>query len=345
MVNNKHYLYNWIELAARLPDGNMARGKYVHIDNTNAIKAWGEKHENRDIFSSICIYAESNHTSDHIIPIFFDIDCPTDLKAAQESTITLCIMLMERTTVPQECLDIYFSGNKGFHVLIACEVFNAIHSPHVLVLYKAMAQKAQQHGVSCLDLSVYTNRRIWRMPNSINTKSGLYKIPLTFEELRDMDIAGIQELARSPRPDDSLATPKPCEQTAHWYRNAINHFENQPKKSKSHAKQINQEFKKGWRMLPCVKEIENATLCDGNRHHTYMLLARYYSYLNMHHDEIFDRIEKIDNRNPIHDADYIERIIKFGLKSPGFSGCNDPQLHKHCHGSDCFYAKIKNRDE
>ena len=345
MVNNmEQHLYEWIELAALMPGGKMARGKYVNINNFNAIKTWAGKFDNRDIFTSICRYTESNHTSEFIVPVFFDIDCPSDLNAARENALTLCIMLMERISVPQESMDIYFSGNKGFHVLVPCKIFDAFYSPHVLTLYKAMAQKAQQYGVPFLDNAVYTNRRIWRMANSINTKSGLFKIPLTFEEIRDMDITGIQKLARFRRADDSLAISKTCEQTAQWYRTAINYFENQPAKSKDHAKNTNQEFKNGWRMLPCVKQIQETTLCDGSRHHIYMILARYYSYLNMHHDEILERIEAIDRQNPIRDSDSIERFVKFGCEHPGFSGCNDDVLQKYCCSPKCFYAKLKTRD-
>ena len=181
------------------------------------------------------------------------------------------------------------------------------------------------------------------MANSINTKSGLFKIPLTFEEIRDMDITGIQKLARFRRADDSLAISKTCEQTAQWYRTAINYFENQPAKSKDHAKNTNQEFKNGWRMLPCVKQIQETTLCDGSRHHIYMILARYYSYLNMHHDEILERIEAIDSRNPVRDPDSIERAVKFGCEHPGFPGCNDPVLRKYCCRNECFYARLKEK--
>ena len=97
-------------------------------------------------------------------------------------------------------------------------------------------------------------------------------------------------------------------------------------------------------MLPCAKAIQEATLGDGSRHHIYMILARYYSYLNMHHDEILERIEGIDARNPIRDADYIERIINFGQKHPGFSGCDERELQEYCRNNNCFYAKLKNRD-
>ena len=108
-------------------------------------------------------------------------------------------------------------------------------------------------------------------------------------------------------------------------------------------RKINGKFRHGWRMLPCVKVIQETSLADGSRHRIYMILARYYSYLNMHHDEILERIEGIDARNPIRDADYIERIINFGQKHPGFSGCAERELQEYCRNNNCFYAKLKTR--
>ena len=145
--------YSWIELAALCARGKMKRGEYVRIDDTNAVTAWREQFDNRDVFASVGRYAEPDHTSEFIVPVFFDIDSPADLAEARESTLALCVMLMDRISVPQESLDIYFSGSKGFHVLVPCEVFDAFPSPHVLTLYKGMAQKAEQHGIDFIDIT------------------------------------------------------------------------------------------------------------------------------------------------------------------------------------------------
>jgi hypothetical protein len=332
--------YNWIELAAFLHDGAVVRNEYAHIDDEAAIDRWKNRFRNTNIFSSIAIYAGPSYETTSITPIFFDIDSADDLPATRVSALTLCEMLMNRAFVPQDSLEIYFSGNKGFHVLVPCPVFRAFSSPNALALNKRMAQKAEAQGIRFLDTGVYTNKRIWRLPNSIHGKSGLFKIPLTYEELRDMDMDSIVKLAQSPRPQDSFVMPCVCEKATQWYGRAIECFEERYTKRSSN-RTINTQFKRGWRMPPCVKAIETAVVPDGIRHMLYVSLARYYSYLNMHHDEILDRLEAIDQRNPVRDPHSIERAVSFGCTHPGFPGCENPAISRYCQKDKCFYARLK----
>src|SRR5439155_10289748 len=58
-----------------------------------------------------------------------------------------------------------------------------------------------------LDTTSYEKLRLWRWPNTINSKTRLYKVPLTVEELLALDLTAIKRLAVSPRqiewpPDD-----------------------------------------------------------------------------------------------------------------------------------------------
>jgi DNA primase catalytic subunit len=213
--------YDWIELAALLADGKMVRGHYVRGEDLDAISAWRKRFNNTDLFSSVAFYAEPNNSATSIFPWYFDIDCPHDLPATRESMLMLCEMLMDRTRVPQDSLNLFFSGNKGFHVVIAPHVFQAFYSPYTLGLYRRMAQRARDAGVRFIDGSVYSRKRLWRLVNSRHGRSGLFKIQLQYEELRDISIDGIRTLAANPRPDDTLATQHVCEEAAEWYRRAI----------------------------------------------------------------------------------------------------------------------------
>jgi len=56
--------------------------------------------------------------------------------------------------------------------------------------------------MATLDLSIYDKMRLWRVPNTINGKSGLYKIPLTVEELLQSDLTAIKALATWSRQID-----------------------------------------------------------------------------------------------------------------------------------------------
>jgi len=155
-----------------------------------------------------------------------------------------------------------------------------------------------------------------------------------------MDAAAIAGLAKNPRGDDSFASCEFCQATADWYREAISVLEKQSK-TFSKPRQMNLDFKQGWRIPPCIKAIEDATIPDGIRHPLYVELSRFYAWLKAHPDEMLERIQKIDSRNPIRDPDAIERTIKWGCEHPGFPGCANENLRKYCKKEICFYAKLK----
>jgi hypothetical protein len=332
--------YDWHELAALLPNGKMVRGHYVRRDGSAGISAWRRRFLNTNVFGSIGSYMEPDNNAPFILPLHADIDCLDDLEAARESTLIWCEMVMDRIRLSQDNLDISFSGHKGFHVIVAPEIFRAFHSPYTLGLYRRMARRACDAGVRFLDQKVYDRKRLWRLTNSRHGKSGLFKIPLRYEELRDISVDGIRKLAANPRPDDTLATHQVCEEAAEWYRKAIAACAQSQTTSRPHAT-TGKTFRKGWRMPPCIKTTQETTLPDGIRHSAYAALARFYRWIDMHPDEIRERIEALDSRNPIRDSDYIGRTIEWACAHPGFPGCNDESLRRYCRPENCFYVRIK----
>lgn len=333
--------YPWMELAALLPNGNMHRHQYTQINDDKAVNQWRQEHDNTDIFTSISQYAQPDSTAAYINPLFFDIDSVDDLIEAREAALQLCGRLIDKAFIPQESLELFFSGHKGFHIIVPCEVFQPFSCLHIFAFNKKLAEIAAAN-IRFLDLSVYTTKRLWRLVNSRHRQSRLYKIPLAYEELRDLSMDGILHLAQKPRPDDSYARVELCLKTRQWFRQAIRRYEI---KCRRHlAIQENQTlFAYGWRMPPCIKSIETAVIPDGMRHTLYLVLSRYYRFLNMHPDEILDCLCKIDARHPIHDPDSIERIVKFGCEHPGFPGCSNPALVKYCQKEKCFYTKLKSK--
>ena len=336
----KDDIYVWLEYAAILRNGKMVRNQFFHIDDSDAAKRWRIQFNNTDIFTSACIYSQPSRNSPFIARMFFDLDAHNNLEQARTDALGMCQLLEDRAKVPRDCLGLYFSGSKGDHIEVSWKVFGPQPSPCMLKVYKRMAIKAVDAGVKSLDTGVYTQGRLWRLPNSINSKKGLYKIPLTYEELRDMDAAAIGGLAKNPRGDDSFASCDFCQATADWYRDAISMLEKQSK-TPAASPQMILESERGWRVPPCIKAIEEATIPDGTRHNLYTDLSRYFAYLGMHHLEILERIQKIDSRNPIPDPTSIERSVRWGYAHPGFPGCDNASLRKYCKKEICFYAELK----
>ena len=81
--------------------------------------------------------------------------------------------------VEENKLQIFFSGNKGFHLIIPAELFGIKPSKNLNKIYRKMAKSfCEKIQNKTLDLGIYDRRRLLRIPNSINSKANLYKIPL-----------------------------------------------------------------------------------------------------------------------------------------------------------------------
>jgi replicative DNA helicase len=136
----------------------------------------------------------------------FDFD-GSDLTAVRLATIKFCLNLKYNFDLPLDFLRISFSGNKGFHVTIPFQAISETIQPkdNFYLIYKGIAEDLS-NGFEFVDSSIYEARRLLRMLNTINAKSGLYKIPLLFNELANLDITieNILDAAKAPRQIDNL---------------------------------------------------------------------------------------------------------------------------------------------
>jgi len=133
------------------------------------------------------------HGADYL---YFDFD--GDLHKVK-SEVESFIRFLQVEYMPIEYVQVYFSGNKGFHIGIP---FKAISEPELSIDFhktvKKMVAKLTE-GFKFVDASIYQINRLFRLENTINAKSGLYKIPITFEELVIKSVDEIKQLAKSPR--------------------------------------------------------------------------------------------------------------------------------------------------
>jgi len=138
--------------------------------------------------------------------LYFDIDAE-DLNEAKNAAEALLKRLNAQYRVLPSQLFISFSGNKGFHIGLHQKLFGGFNSGFDLPdKIKALATELAG-DVPCVDLKIYNKNRIFRVLNSVNIKSGLYKIPISFKELFELSIDQIKSLAKRPRPLFKMDTP------------------------------------------------------------------------------------------------------------------------------------------
>lgn len=133
-----------------------------------------------------------------------DLDHP-ELAPAQEAARRLQNFLLERWAIDPDALQVYFSGAKGFHLLLDCRVFGRLAPSTTLPivfdsLRRHLAQEIAEPLRETIDLSIKDRVRLLRLPNTLHEKSRLYKIILSPVELEKFSAAEIRQAARQMRP-------------------------------------------------------------------------------------------------------------------------------------------------
>lgn len=122
--------------------------------------------------------------------IWFDFDTSEDPTFAQIDAKE-AIRRLEKYGIHRNNIEIYFSGNKGFHLVVTLNKFITPEQVYNICVKKFGT------NLKSLDSAVYDPSRIFRVPGTKHQKSGLYKIPLTYNQIQTLSINEIKRLATS----------------------------------------------------------------------------------------------------------------------------------------------------
>ena len=100
---------------------------------------------------------------------------------------------------------IYFSGAKGFHIMLDSRLFGRIAPSKYLPalfdsLRRHLAQECPEGLRDTMDLSIKDRMSLLRLPNTVHERSKLYKVILDSDELRRLETAQVRAIAKQPRP-------------------------------------------------------------------------------------------------------------------------------------------------
>jgi hypothetical protein len=211
----------------------------------------------------------------HQSDLFFDIDS-SELELALKDSITLSMYFKSYFDIEPK---IWFSGSKGFHILIDHRYIGTVPNPILTKVYMYLADYFVSHlKLTTVDLGVYTTPRMWRIPNTINPKSGLYKIPLTLNQLMTLTIDEIKVLAKTPMDFDEYeieVNPQAKSELKELFNQSQNKLEDSLKLDLGFIKSDQLEF--GKPVPPCVSHLftNGGVLKLGFRNRTSMVLSAY----------------------------------------------------------------------
>ncbi len=211
------------------------RGLVRHVDLLTAYAdgAMADKDESREAYLSHFVFgsemrthyaANRNSVAGFSGPcwcrwLVLDID-RANLADALADAARLVRTMHDRYPEFEGYVPIYFSGGKGFHILV-----ELAHNPPPAVGFQHVARRfaealAARAGVK-IDSSIYDVNHIIRLPNTRHQRTGLFKRRIDFDALFVLDVPQILELAKNPAGDGipTVRTP-PAQLAADWHEAA-----------------------------------------------------------------------------------------------------------------------------
>ncbi len=237
-----------------------------------------KKCNNTDVYR--CIYSYETDTKDNIeeapimAPFYLDMDAniksDNDYIDIRDKTVRLVYILHTILQIPISQIQIFFSGHKGFHVLIDQNILGITKSLDKLnEIYKAWAiHLSVGYDIPNLDIRIYDRRRLFRIPNTINGKTGLFKVWIPFNTLKDSTYDFIKKYASCPKFyfNNKYATNKNAA-TVFLNKAKLMYKRNPSHKSTYQIPETKKELK------PCIKELLEEGAAQGSRNKMTVLLA------------------------------------------------------------------------
>lgn len=259
------------------------------------------------------------------IPI--DIDSK-DLGQAIYQTIR-ALEILKSHDVDINVLKLYFSGSKGFHIMVPSDLVGVEPGADIHDRFRSFVKRLMI-GVE-YDTSIYDKVRLFRVPNTRNTKSNKYKIPLYPFELYNTTHDEIMELASTKREDwePEEATMNEGLSELYWLPIEASAV---PASCRPGG-----ERTEGVRTKLCLHAMMQG-VGEGERDNVGLRVATHLKHSGLSPGMIWVALNEwnLSNRPPLSEKD-LERIYQQGLKSYDF-GCRDHLLSAYC-DKRCLFFK------
>jgi hypothetical protein len=279
-------------------------------------------------------------------PFFpLDLDHP-GLTPAHDAAKLLHSTFIDDWRIAPEAIQVYFSGSKGFHLMLDTRVFGKIApSKNLPVIFDAMrrhlAQTLPEPLRDTVDLSIKDRARLLRLPNTMHEKSELYKIVLSAAELQSFRPDEVRELARRPRPLKLTDAS-----------GLVSQFEVEPNRAAvQFIQRIRRQLKKITRKpfayrfrrpadlqrleFPCaaLQIIWETHIEPGQRNNCAIRVASELRLLGLNADEALQKLFEWNERNGIDlGSTELQSVVRsaYQRRFPYRYSCRDPILRRFC---------------
>lgn len=265
-----------------------------HYGTREMVNPYREKYQNNGLYRSAFFYDNLDPYNSNLFANFYmDFDHEEELEKAREDLLFVIwkLHLESGFNLPMDAFHIYFSGKKGFHLLIPWVYLGIMPHAKLDRIFRWIGEDLNDQSLNrTIDLVVYEKRRLYRLENSIHQDTGLYKIPLQYDEAANFSIEQIQKLAKKNRFIQYKQPHLVADAANEYYRyvDEMNEFERQ--------KQARFKGSKGASTIPkdqvpeYVQELIDEGPVQGMRNETAAALTSFWNRQELSREEIWDNL-------------------------------------------------------
>ena len=307
----------WIaEFGGRMPEGYFCRNQYFVHDDSYLNNKWHFIREckNTDVYECAYKYEDTHYNTCRILGepyLDFDIDDIENNYGKLVRAVKYTVNYVENTLgIPADNLRLYFSGHKGFHLIIPGEAIGVEPSATLNAAFRYFAmgmaylhagRNIQNAAKDILDLGIYDRKRLFRIVNSINSKSGFRKVQISINQLYDYDYEDMVAWAQKAHTFLPRKTGFSMK-AQRGYRSIIELGKDYEalrdgRNRKKSARKIVLKEGQVLELLPCTKNLLETGALKGFRNHALFALASSLAQSGYKPDDIYQMAEEWNDRN------------------------------------------------
>lgn len=334
----------WIlEMGGQNSNGYFVRKIFKKPSEVDTVR---KQFKNTDVYCTPYLYNSDNQSEALKIADFYldfdkKLETDSDFDLVRADAIKALAYLQAIFQVPVETVKIYFSGSKGIHLVVPKEIMGI--EPHVDLnrIFRTIAEEIFNYTINkTLDRQIYDNKRLFRLVNSVNAKSNMYKIPISYTELKWASYAEIKQIAKQPR-NVEFAKPSKVSKANLFYNKYVNEWEQKLAKSREKKEIDPSKFRRLDTYPPCVDNLITNDVPEGQRNNTAIALANYFQQQKFTEDEVKEVMFEWGSSKcspPMAESE-IETVIESAYRNKYKFGCSTLRTISICDKSKCPFFK------
>ena len=236
--------YKWVMVSKKYPSGGWSKWQWTTVDKLGEFR---KRRKSTLIFHTIGHFIEPNKEALQLSHLCFECDVggETDFEKRQnfkrmQNTVDELYRFFADLSIEDGQIRFFFTGGRSIHVVVMHQPFGVEPQVSLNTVMKHIAQYFNRGLLDGdeyhpLDLNVYKNPNMLRMPNSYYPKYNAWKTELSPQEI-NLSETDIRKLARAPRPplyDLSEIPTEPIPEAVEWYQERLQEFQ-ELKKEREH---------------------------------------------------------------------------------------------------------------